>query len=97
MEKPVEAEIAVSNYPNPFNNSTAINFYLPSSGDYQLLIYDILGRRVRVLADGFYNAGENTVIWDGTNDSGNNIASGIYFARLQGEESKASLKLFMLK
>ncbi len=97
LEKPVEAEITVSSYPNPFNNSTAINFYLPSDGDYQLLIYDILGRRVRVLADGFHNAGENTVIWDGTNDSGNNIASGIYFARLQGEESKASLKLFMLK
>ncbi|MEE9554123.1 MAG: T9SS type A sorting domain-containing protein [candidate division Zixibacteria bacterium] len=96
-EKPGKAEISVSSYPNPFNSSTAINFNLPSSGDYRLTIYDILGRRVRVLANGFHEAGNNMVIWDGTDENRRDIASGIYFARLHGEDSKTGLKLFMLK
>ncbi|MCH9032435.1 MAG: carboxypeptidase regulatory-like domain-containing protein, partial [candidate division Zixibacteria bacterium] len=71
------------NYPNPFNPSTRIKFSLPSSGQVTLDIFNILGEKVATLADGFYEAGENEVIWDARSASGAKVASGIYFYRLR--------------
>ncbi len=91
------AVLSVSGYPNPFNGSVSISYSLPADGDYHLSVYDILGRQVRILADGFLRAGENTVIWDGADDYAREVASGIYFARMRGGDSEASVKLFLLK
>ena len=71
------------NYPNPFNPSTKIKFYLPSSSQVTLDIFNILGEKVTTLADGFYEAGENVVTWDARSASGAKVASGIYFYRLR--------------
>jgi hypothetical protein len=81
------------NYPNPFsgggssrfsgNPGTQIRFALPQAAQMKLTIYDILGRRIRVVTDAHRKAGYHTVAWDGRNSSGNEAPSGIYFIRLQ--------------
>jgi hypothetical protein len=71
------------NYPNPFNPSTRITYGLPEGGTVTLRIYDILGREVRVLVDGNQGAGFYRAEWDGRNLSGNQVASGMYFYRLE--------------
>ncbi len=73
------------NHPNPFNPQTNITYCLPMSGGIKLTIYDLLGRRVRTLVDGHQSSGYNSLDWDGTDDHGNPVASGIYFYRLEAE------------
>ena len=66
------------NYPNPFNPTTSIRFGLPESGPVRVVVHDVLGRVVRQLVDGDYNAGWHTVRFDA-----GNLASGIYFYRIE--------------
>ena len=70
------------NYPNPFNPVTALRYQLPVGGDVQLTIYDILGRKVRSLVHQRQSAGQYLVRWDGTNDAGEPVSSGVYLYRL---------------
>jgi hypothetical protein len=87
----------MQNYPNPFNPITQIRFVLPSSGKARLAIYDILGRRVRTLVDGPRPAGEQQVTWDGRDDAGASVASGIYFYRLDANGLTQARKLTLLR
>jgi photosystem II stability/assembly factor-like uncharacterized protein len=80
------------NYPNPFNPSTNIKFDVPKSGVVNLIIYDMLGREVNTLVNGFRNAGTYEVSFNGTN-----ISSGIYFYRLQYEGLTLTKKLMLIK
>ncbi len=80
------------NYPNPFNPTTEIAFDLPAASHVTLEIYNVLGQRVTVLADGSYNAGQHTVTWDASNQ-----ASGIYFYRLTTPDYVATKKMLLLK
>lgn len=70
------------NYPNPFNPETIIEFALPVEQTVTLEIYNILGRRVRTLINGYREAGIHTVAWDGTDDRNADVPSGVYFYRL---------------
>ena len=84
------------NYPNPFNPSTTINFRLAKSGLVTLKIFDLSGRGIKSLVEGPRDAGVHTVTWDGTNQSGQRIASGIYVYRLQaGDFSQAAKMMFI--
>ena len=83
-EKPSEFTLS-QNYPNPFNQVTKIEFTLGKSGFASLNIYDILGRKVRILASEQVSSGYKSVLWDGKNDSGKDVASGIYFYQLKVE------------
>ncbi|MCK4426879.1 MAG: T9SS type A sorting domain-containing protein [candidate division Zixibacteria bacterium] len=83
-EKPSEFAL-FQNYPNPFNQSTKIEFTLARSGFVSLNIYDILGRKVRTLVSEHVSSGYKSVLWDGRNDAGNDVASGIYFYQLKVE------------
>jgi ankyrin repeat protein len=85
------------NYPNPFNLSTKIEFTLPKSGFVSLNIYNILGRKVRTLVSGHSTSGYKSVLWDGKDDSGKEVASGIYFYRLRGGDFSETKKLVLLK
>jgi len=81
------SEFALSqNYPNPFNQTTKIEFTLAKSGFVSLSIYDLLGRKVRTLASEHLPSGYKSVLWDGRNDSGEDVASGIYFYRIKVED-----------
>ncbi len=68
--------------PNPFNPSTEIGFGLPAAARVRLVVYDVLGRRIRTLAEGNYPAGWHRVRWDGRDESGREVASGVYLYRL---------------
>jgi hypothetical protein len=68
----------LQNYPNPFNPETTIKFQLPQAGEVIITIYDIYGREVRTLLHGQWSAGVHSVIWDGTDQRGQGVASGMY-------------------
>ena len=74
------------NHPNPFNQTTKIEFTLRRSGFVTLSIYDLLGRKVKTLVSEHLSLGHKSVFWDGKNDSGNDVASGIYFYQMRVED-----------
>ena len=78
--------VLYQNYPNPFNQRTIIKYYLPDVGyqpaEVNLFIYDIMGRLVRKLIDENQYPGEYSVTWDGLNERGEELSSGIYLYRL---------------
>jgi hypothetical protein len=94
--EPVQFSLG-QNYPNPFNQSTVIGFTLAKSGFVSLSIYDILGRKVRTLVSEEMSSGNHSVLWNGTNDSGNDVASGIYFYQVKVENFSDTRRLALLK
>jgi hypothetical protein len=95
-EKPSEFDLS-QNYPNPFNPTTKIEFTLSKSGFVTLQIYDILGRKVRTLVSEHLSSGYKSVIWDGKNDDGKDIASGVYFYQLRVGDFSEPKKMVLLK
>ena len=87
----------IYNHPNPFNPSTTISFTLSESGDTYLSVYNITGQKVRELVDIYLHAGSNSIIWDGCDDRGIPVSSGIYFARLVNGNNQAVQKMLLLK
>lgn len=95
---PVPSEYSLlQNYPNPFNPSTVIRFRLPAASDAQLTVYNVLGQKVRVLFNGSLQAGEHSYEWNGQNDNGESVQSGIYFYRLETPSWSDSKKMTFLK
>jgi hypothetical protein len=78
------------NYPNPFNPVTTIRYGVPVAGRVLLDVYDIAGRRIRTLVDGDTPAGYHSVEWDGRNDAGVGVASGVYMMVMRGGPDPAS-------
>ena len=87
------------NYPNPFNPSTRISFQLDHAAPVQtrLVIYDILGRSIKTLVNDQLGFGEYEVSWDGKNDAGLPVPSGVYIYRLQSAEQSHSKKMYLLR
>lgn len=85
------------NYPNPFNSSTIITYEIERRGDVTLKIYDILGREVRSLVNTPQKSGNYPVIWDGKNNQGKEVGSGIYFYQLRVGDYKNTRKLVLIK
>lgn len=86
------AQISCINLPNPFNPATEISFSLPEASDVKLIVYDIIGREVAKLVDGFVEVGVHTVQFDGSN-----LASGIYFYHLTAGKYTAVKKMMLVK
>jgi hypothetical protein len=95
----VPSEFALlQNYPNPFNPSTTIGFSVSQSGSVLLDIFDLTGRHVRTLLSGQVAAGHHAVQWDGRDERGSFVGSGVYFYRLRaGANSVASKKMLLMK
>ena len=85
------------NYPNPFNPETTIKFDLAESGQVELRIYNIVGQVVRTLVDENQAAGRYSIRWDGRDDRGLTVSSGIYFYSLRADKFRAVKKLMLLK
>jgi hypothetical protein len=83
--------------PNPFNPITTIGFELPKAADVLLTVHDVSGRRVAVLVRSAHEAGSFVTTWDGRDESGREVGSGIYFARLVAGEFTATRKMLLLK
>jgi len=85
------------NYPNPFNAGTVIGYALTDPGEVTLEVFDVLGRRVVTLVNGFQEAGSYQINWDGRTESGERIASGVYMYRLTAGTVVATRKMVVLK
>jgi serine protease AprX len=85
------------NYPNPFNPSTAIKFDIPRRGDVELVVYDILGKKVKTLVSGILEAGSHQVIWDGTDESGDEAASGIYLYKISSDDYSEIKRMTLIR
>ena len=85
------------NYPNPFNPSTAISFDIPHSTAVNLTVYNLLGQEVKNLVNRNLPAGRHTIEWDGRDNLGRAVASGIYFYSLTGDTFSAREKMLLLK
>ena len=84
-------------YPNPFNPTTTLGFDLPRAAQVRLAIYDVSGRRIRTLVDGWREAASHTAIWDGTTDAGQRAASGTYYGVLAADGRRETRKLTLVK
>jgi hypothetical protein len=84
------------NFPNPFNPGTVISYELPSESPVQLEIYNSLGQRVRTIVDAWQEAGFHGMIWDGTDNTGRGLASGVYFYRLHAGSFTESRKMVLV-
>jgi len=97
-ETKVPASFSLSqNHPNPFNSETVIEYSLPKESLVKIAIYNILGQRVKTLLDKRESAGYKRVIWDGKNEKGKVVSSGIYFCRMETEEFVQTKKMLLLK
>jgi hypothetical protein len=85
------------NYPNPFNPQTTISYSLPQDAHVRLAVYNILGQKVRTLVDKHQSAGVQTVSWEGTDDKGNQVSSGVYFYKVEAGEFSDMKKMLLVK
>jgi len=96
--KPAPEQFFVEqNVPNPFNPVTTITFINTSELKVKIEIYDILGRKVRVLVDKFFPAGTHSIIWESRDDQGNTVSNGIYFYRVITDSHIITRKMVLLK
>jgi len=97
-EENIPASYSLSqNYPNPFNPETNIGFTMPKSGQLKLEIFNILGQKVRTLVDQYLKAGHKVVDWDGKDDSGKEVSSGMYLYRMTTPEFSQTKKMVLLR
>lgn len=85
------------NFPNPFNSNTVVEFDLPEESGVYAMIYNILGSRIRILENSIKGAGSHELVWDGRNDKGNTVSSGVYFLVLLADRNYAIKKMMYLK
>jgi flagellar hook assembly protein FlgD len=105
VRKALQGEIPASfilfqNYPNPFNERTKIDYQIADAAsqvDVIVQVFNTLGQKVKTLASGRHAGGRFTVVWDGTDDSGNKLSSGSYYYRLISGSFISSKKMIMLK
>lgn len=83
--------------PNPFNPATVLRFDLPTRQRAELVIYDFRGRRVRTLLDARLSAGEQTIRWDGRDEAGRSLPSGVYLARLRTDAASTARKVVLAR
>ncbi len=86
-----------SAFPNPFNSHVKIVFSLADVSQVNLAIVNILGETIRTFKNQYYTRGLNTIVWDGKNDFGHDLSTGIYFCRLKSENIDNSIKLLYVK
>jgi hypothetical protein len=92
------AEFSLSNnYPNPFNPETRIGYSIPKACQVKLEVFNILGQRIRTLVDENQTAGKKEVTWDGRDENRNEVASGVYFYKLQAGDFAQTKKMVLIR
>ena len=93
---PIEFELYPS-YPNPFNPRTSISYSLPENTRVSIRVYDVSSRAVRTLIDMQQTAGRHTTTWNGTDEGGRRVSSGIYFIRLEAGDFRKTRKITLVR
>jgi len=90
--------VMLQNFPNPFNPSTSIKYQIPENDSrVSICVYNVKGQLVKTLIDEKQDAGFHNVIWNGTDSTGNNVSSGVYFYRMESDKFSEMKKLILLK
>ncbi|MCK5075362.1 MAG: T9SS type A sorting domain-containing protein, partial [Calditrichia bacterium] len=84
-------------YPNPFNPETNIAFEIPKVQRVELAVFNILGQKIKVLADQVFNAGQHTIKWRGVDDAGQNVSSGIYILHISAGDFVQNRKMILIR
>ena len=87
----------MQNYPNPFNPSTTIRFTIPSNSFVRLIVYDITGKVVNEIVNGFLEPGVHNVEWSGTDTGGIDVSSGLYFYKIEASNYSKTYKMVFVK
>ena len=87
----------LKNYPNPFNPSTTINFSVSDASQVSLKVYNVSGKEVSSLVNGFYSAGNYSIQWDAKDSFGNNLSSGIYIYKLNTNQGILSNTMMLIR
>jgi hypothetical protein len=87
----------LGNYPNPFNPTTSIKFVLVNNSSVTIDIYNVRGAKVKTLVNSYLNAGVYNLVWNGTNDSGQSVGSGVYFYRMKTDDMTSSKRMILMK
>ena len=91
-------DYTLRNYPNPFNPATTIHYGLPDEQHVNVTVYNLLGEKIATLVDGeLKTAGHHMVIWDGQNEAGHSVASGLYIYQLRGESVTLTKTMMLVK
>ena len=85
------------NYPNPFNPTTTIRFDLPKATDVSILIFNVLGQKIKTIDMSQINPGYHSVVWNATNDYGSQVSAGMYFYQLRTNDFIKTKKMVLLK
>jgi hypothetical protein len=93
---PVATSLSAA-YPNPFNPQTTLSFNLQEAGDVSLVIFNQRGQRVRSMVNGSLPAGKHQVVWNGTDDNGSAVSSGLYFFRMKTGKYSSTRKMVLMK
>ncbi|MEA1973285.1 MAG: T9SS type A sorting domain-containing protein, partial [Candidatus Cloacimonadota bacterium] len=94
---PIKESIIHSSFPNPFNPKTTILFDLPNAGNVDISIFNVKGQKIRSLVSSFKEQGSHSIVWNGNDDNGNNVSSGLFFYKIKTVNETAVSKLLMLK
>ena len=90
--------VDLSNYPNPFNPSTTINFSIKNDSNVELSIYNLKGQKIKTLAHNDFTKGPHSIVWNGDDESGKSVSSGIYYYKLKiNGKTEAVKKCLLLK
>lgn len=84
------------NYPNPFNPATTITYSIPEAAEIQVSIYNMKGNKIKTYVTDHKNAGQYSIIWNGKNDSGYDVSTGVYLITLHANEYTATKKVMLL-
>ncbi len=87
----------MQNAPNPFNPTTTIRYIVPRRSRVEVVIYNLLGRKIRTLVDRDHSPGQYSAVWDGKDNTGRQVASGVYFYSLKADGFIKSKKMVLLK
>ncbi|MDP2806574.1 MAG: FlgD immunoglobulin-like domain containing protein, partial [bacterium] len=96
-ENTITPFVLQQNAPNPFKQVTTIDYQLAQPGQVNLKVYNIAGQLVKTLVSGQVGAGQHSIKWDGRDNTGNKVSSGIYIYRLQAENKDVTRKLVLLR
>lgn len=90
-------KLSASNYPNPFNPTTTISYSVPTSGMTSVKVFNLKGQMINTLVNSEMNAGNHTVVWNGTDANGKAVASGLYFVRVDNNAKAVTRKMLLSK
>jgi len=84
-------------FPNPFNSSSTLRFTLPSAGQVKVAYYNILGKKIFSFEKEYSSSGVKEFTWNGKDDTGNDVCSGIYFCTVSAEKNSKTIKMVLMK